>query len=244
MEMKRLTAIKTNIASLTNGNYVTLPGFEPNYILTKTGMRLSRIRLIATVVDKFLSESGKYAAMTLDDGSDTIRVKAFNAVSIFEPFSVGNIVDFVGKVREYQGEIYLVPELIRKTNDPHYELLHELELRKDEKEWNRKRDMVFSYQKNVSDMTELKKMMEEQFGISPKDVEAIVQTVQEEEPEKVEAKDNVLKMIVELDKGNGCDYGDLIEKSGIEESALDAIINEFLEEGICFEPRPGKIKKL
>lgn len=244
MEKKRLTALKTRIADVNSGNYVVLPGFESNYVLTKSGMRLSRVRLLATIVDKFLSDSGRYAAITLDDGTDTIRAKAFNAVSIFDPISLGDLVDFIGKVREYQGELYLVPELIKKKNDPNYELLRELEIRNNQQAWSRKRDTVFSNQKQVSDIVELKKMLKERFGIQPSDVEAILQTEQEEQPEQIEVKDTVLRLIAELDSGNGCDYSELMEKSGIEEGILDSIINEFLEEGVCFEPRPGKIKKL
>ena len=179
MEIKRLTTIKSKISDIVSGRYVVLPGFESNYVLTQNGMRLSRARILATVVDKFLSESGRYAAMTIDDGTDTIRAKAFNAVSVFEPFAVGDLVDFVGKLREYQGEIYLVPEIIRKIDDPNYELLRELEIRRANREWSMKRDAVFSYQKHVSDIAELKKMLKERFGISPKDVEAILQTEQE-----------------------------------------------------------------
>src|SRR3989338_5220493 len=111
MEKKRLTSIKTKIIDLSNGKYEVLPGFGSNYVLTRDGMRLSRVRILATVVDKFLSDSGRYAAITLDDGSDTIRAKAFNAVAVFDNLSVGDLVDFIGKVREYQGELYLVPEL-------------------------------------------------------------------------------------------------------------------------------------
>jgi RPA family protein len=246
MEIKRLTAAKTKISDVTTGKYVALPGFESNYVLAKDGQRLSRVRILATIVDKFLSESGRFAAITLDDSTDTIRAKAFNAVAVFDPLSAGDIVDFVGKVREYQGELYLVPEIIRKIDDPNYELLRELEIKRAASEWSRKRDTVLSYQKHVSDIAELKKMLKERFGIAPKDVEAILQTEQEEPqtPELIEAKDSVLRLIVELDNGNGCDYSELIAKSGIEEAALDTIINELLEEGVCFEPRPGKIKKL
>ena len=239
-----MTALKARIADITSGKYAVMPGFESNYVLTRNGMRLSRVRILATVVDKFLSESGRYAAVTLDDGTDTIRAKAFNAVSVFDPISAGDIIDFVGKLREYQGELYLIPEIIRRIDDPNYELLRELEIRKSSSDWSRKRDTVFSYQKNVSDMAELKKMLEERFSISPMDVEAILQTEQEEQPEQIEAKDTVLRLIAELDKGSGCDYSELMQKSGLEESALDAIINELLEDGMCFEPRPGKIKKL
>ena len=116
MERKRLTAIKTKIKSITTGKYVTQPGFEPNYVLTPLGIRLSRVRMLATVVDKFISETKKFSSITLDDGSDTIRVKVWNSL-ILDDFQVGETIDITGKVREYQGEVFLAPEVIRKVEN-------------------------------------------------------------------------------------------------------------------------------
>ncbi len=248
MERKRMTAVKARIKSVTSGTYAPAQGFTPGYALTSLGMRLSRVRILATVVDKFLSENKRFAALTLDDGSDTVRCKAFNATSIFDGVETGNIVDVVGKLKAYQGEVYIIPEVIRTVEDPDWILLRELELRSAEREFGEKRKLVFQHQKQVSDMDELKKVMYERFAVQPQDVEAILQTVDveeehEEEPDK-RAKDTLLKFIAELDQGEGCDYSELLTKSGLKEDIIDSTINELLEEGVCFEPKPGKIKKL
>ncbi len=250
MERKRLTSVKTNIKSVTSGKFIAQPGFEPNYVLTAKGMRLSRVRVLATVVDKFLSETGKFASVTLDDGSDTIRCKVFTALSLFDGVEEGDIVDVVARVREYQGEVFLVPEVIHRIEDPNWELLRELELRQMQSEWDRKRSTIFQYQKQASDLTELKRVLKERFAIVPEDVEAVVQSQEMitesagEEDKSSKAKEAVLELISELDKGEGCDYSELLEKSGLGEDVIDTVVNELLEEGTCFEPRPGKIKRL
>jgi RPA family protein len=247
VEKKRNTAIKTKIKPIITGKFSKQEGMNSSYVITDLGMRLSRVRILSTIVDKFSAETGKFAAITLDDGTGTIRAKAFNAVSIFEGLEVGNIVDVVGKLKEYQGEVYLVPELIMKIDDPNWETLRALEMKKSAESWQEKRKTVFEYQKQVSDLDELKKVMKERFGIMPADVESIAQTQEvvdgEEEGDK-KAKDAIIKLISELDTGEGCDYSELITKSGMSEDVLDSIINGLLEEGVCFEPRPGKIKKL
>ncbi len=247
MERKRMTAVKARIKSLTSGKFNPAQGFTPGYVMTGTGQRISRVRVLATVVDKFISESKRFASITLDDGTDTIRCKMFNATSIFDSSDVGKIVDVIGKLKEYQGELYVVPELVRAIDDVNWELLRELEIRAAEKKREERRKLVFEHQKQVSDMEELKKFMFERFGIAPQDVEDIAQSSVEEQPEEEpdnKAKDTVLKFISELDIGEGCDYAELLEKSGLKEDVIDSAINELLVEGVCFEPKPGKIKKL
>ena len=240
MEKKRIYSIKTDVKHIITGKYVAQEGFNPNYVLTGSGKRLSRVRVLATVVDKFLAESGKFASITIDDGTDTIRVKAFNAVSMFDRIDVGSEIDLIARVKEYQGEVYLVPEIITSV-EANFHLLRELELREQQRELEKKRKIVLENQKQASDMTELERLMRERFGIQPEEVEAILQ-VQEEPEDK--NKDSILKLIEEHDEGNGCDYAELIKISGLPEDVIDSIVNELLSEGVCFEPRPGKIKKL
>ncbi len=244
VEKKRLTAVKTRIRNVTEGKYVVREGFEPNYVLTKKGEQISRVRVLATVVDKFVSETGKFASITLDDGTDTIRAKVFNAVSMFDNVANGDIADVIGKLREYQGEIYVAPEVIAKHENPNYELLRELELRYQENEWNKKRNLVFEYQKQMSDVDELKKYMLERFGVPAEEVEAIMQSQEVIEEQEIDDKSKVIDLIVKLDGGQGCDYSELIHASGLNEEVIDTVVNELLSEGICFEPKPGKIKKL
>ena len=154
-----MTALRTKIKTINEGKYVQQEGFEPNYILTQKGTRLSRVRILGTVVGKFASENKKFASLTLDDGSDTIRVKVFNAVSMFDNIAVGDIVDTVGKIREYNEEIYLIPEVISKVDNPNIEILRELEIEKQEEELEEQRRTILENQKQTTDLDELKKMM-------------------------------------------------------------------------------------
>lgn len=59
-----------------------------------------------------------------------------------------------------------------------------------------------------------------------------------------EAKNKVIKLIESLDKGEGVDYQILQKESGLDENQLDFAVQDLLESGVCFEPKPGKIKKL
>ena len=78
MAIKRSTAYRVRISSLVNGEFLRQEGFNPSYIVINEH-QVSRINIIATIVSKYLTEDGNYCALTLDDGSETIRAKAFGA---------------------------------------------------------------------------------------------------------------------------------------------------------------------
>ena len=121
-----------------------------------------------------------------------------------------------------------------------------LEIKKQEEAFNQKRSFVLEYLKQTSDLAELKRLLKERFGINEDDVESIVNSQDisgDEEPEE-NMKELVLELIISLDKGQGAEYSEIMEKAGLQEDVLDNVINNLLEEGTCFEPRPGKIKKL
>lgn len=247
-EKRRLPAYKVRIAAIARGKYVHNEGLVPKYVLSRDGRRLTRVRILATVVNRFVSHDRKFYSATLDDGTETIKAKAFSSL-ILEPFAIGDIIDLIGRVRKYNEEIYIVPEAAWKA-DPNLELLRELEIRLAEKEWEQKRGLVASYAKQVSDINELKKLCSE-IGVSPEDVEGVIEAqeafaeeIAKSEADRTAVKQRILDLITRLDAGDGCDYGSLIESAGLEEGVLDGIVQELLDEGSCFEPRPGKIKKL
>jgi len=247
VEKKRLPAVKTKIAGIMQGRYIEGEGLQANYIVSPEGLRISRARLLATIVDKFVSEDKKFYSVTLDDGSATIRCKAFKSF-ILEPFSAGDIIDVIGKIRKYNDEVYVVPEVVWKT-DVKWEMLRELEIREVLKQIQKKRELILKYQRQTSDIEELKNLMTE-MGVPSEEVEAIVESqeftedAQESKVQNEHNKTKVLSLIQQLDHGEGCDYLELLQTSGIEESVLDSVIEELLDDGECFEPRPGRIKKL
>ncbi len=247
-EKKRLPAYKVRTSSIMGGKYVHNEGLAPKYVLSKDGQRLTRVRLLATVVNKFVSQDKKFYSVTLDDGTETIRAKAFGSF-ILDPINIGDIIDVIGKVRNYNNEVYIIPETVWKA-DPNLELLRDLEVRLLAREWEQKRIMINSYMKQTSDMNELKKLCAE-IGIGADDTEGIIEAheafaedIAQAEADKTAVKQRVLDLITKHDSGEGCEYGSLIESAGLEENVLDSVIQELLDEGTCFEPRPGKIKKL
>jgi len=252
-EIKRVTAVKTDIASVKSGRFVRQTGFNPSYILTALGQKLSRVRILASVVDGFISADSRYATITIDDSTDTIRVKSFQDISLLQSLNKGDMIDVIGKIREYNGEIYITPEIIYRVEDPNLLLLRRVELQKQEREQEKKKKIVLDYQNKTADIDELKKVVKRKFGISEDDVESIIASqdlskrVDEEQVDEKLNKDNkdkIIKLIEKIDSGNGCEYSTLISESGLDENTVEQIVNDLLNDGICFEPKPGIIKLL
>ncbi|MCD6274667.1 MAG: hypothetical protein J7J15_01390 [Candidatus Aenigmarchaeota archaeon] len=146
---ERIVARKIDIKTINSGNFVQIERkseedrYIPNYIEVN-GMKISRVRVLATVIDKFVSEDGNYATLTLDDTTDTIRCKIFmnsnfsdnisrqNLIDLetLENIEKGDLIDVIGKIREYNEERYIQPEIIVKIEDPNFEVLRKLEIEK------------------------------------------------------------------------------------------------------------------
>jgi RPA family protein len=87
------------------------------------------VRVLATVVSRFKSDDGRYGSLTLDDTTDTITSRAFDEdVQLIESTEEGDIVDVIGRVKEYEDEKYISVESVSKIADPNWELVRKLEL--------------------------------------------------------------------------------------------------------------------
>ena len=249
MERKRLTAKKAGVGEIITGRFVQKSGFESNYVVTRLGRRLSRVRMLGLVVDKFISEDGNYATLTLDDGNETIRCKMFVNTRMFDGINAGDLVDVIGKIREYKEEIYILPETIKKA-EANMETLRMLELKKQREEQRNKIKIVLDLKRQTADLNELKAIAEKS-GISNGEAEAILEAeelieveMEKKAEESTGVKEKLLSMIDDMDAGEGVDYMELLSKSGFEEGAVDSAIQDLLESGTCFEPKAGKIKKI
>jgi RPA family protein len=250
VENKRMTAEKCAIGTIGNGMFVKQDGFDPSYVLSKTGKKLSRVRTMATIVDKFVAQDSKYASVTLDDGTGTIRAKAFKPIILISNLEKGDIVDMISKIRMYNEEIYLMPETVFKLDNPNMITLRKAELCKQAEKDEKKRELIMDGKKMTSDFDELKSLMQKKHNISSEEVEAFLMTEnmpktrEEKETEDSGEKEKIIELIKKLDSGTGCDYSLIIKESGLPENKIEAIINDLLEDGTCFEPRPGIIKLL
>ena len=218
MAITRSTAYRVRISSLINGEFLRQEGFNPSYIIINEN-QVSRVNIIATVVSKYLTEDGNYCALTIDDGSETIRVKAFSAEVInIKDVKVGSFVRFIGKVKHYNDETYLVPEVIKQGLDPNWLIVDHLELGKPEFNEVEGRPKAKSTLKEEPDVIE------------------------------ITVSDNPNTKIVELikahDSGDGAPMDDVMKNSKMDKKeARDTILN-LLKSGEVFEPKKGILKLL
>jgi len=93
--------------------------------------RVVRVNVIANIIEKYESEGEKrYASVTVDDASGQIRLKVFGEdVNMFKEMSQGDTISIIGVLRSYNGELYILPEIVKKA-DPRYLLVRKLELEK------------------------------------------------------------------------------------------------------------------
>lgn len=125
-EFKRHTAFKLKIGDILSGNQIT-DGEKLKFIET-SGKNVARVNLIANVVDKFIQDDEKkFASITLDDASGQIKLKTFGEdIEKLKSFEQGDTVLAIGMIREWNKEIYVTPEIIKKKQ-AEYLLLRKLE---------------------------------------------------------------------------------------------------------------------
>jgi RPA family protein len=109
--IQRQTAYKVKINQIIQGNYVKNEGWNPNYI-SFDQKQVSRVNIIGIIVSK--ADDQSFKNMLLDDGSGRISLRIFNDLSTNA--EIGDVVLVVGRPREFSGERYIVPEIIKKID--------------------------------------------------------------------------------------------------------------------------------
>ncbi len=252
IEQKRLTAQKCRIKDIIHGKYTAQDDSFNPYILTEDGRKLSRVHILATALNTYVSDDKKYGFIVLDDSTGMIRIKAFQDTNQIRKVKKGDIIDIIGRIRQYNNETHIYPEIIKKMDDPNCETLRKIELVHMLSKQKSKSEIIIAEAKKHKDVEDLKKGLENK-DIKSEDVENVIsaQTVKEEKNEQDSkevdtkaAKTIVMKSIEEQDTGDGVEYTKIIEKAGLPESVSETAIDELLEEGSCYEPRAGRIKAL
>lgn len=122
---KRQIAYKIKISDILNGSFIR-DEFSAGYIkLNDTN--ISRINVIATVVYK-AEHASSYSSAVIDDGTGKILLRSFEKVDIFLKVDVGDIVLMIGKIREFNNEKYIIPEILKKINNVGWLNVRKLEL--------------------------------------------------------------------------------------------------------------------
>lgn len=194
MENKqRQIAYKIRISDILNGEYIKEEGWLPNYVIVND-KNVSRANLIGVVVAK--TETDEQTEVLIDDNTGRVSVRSFNDATIFEKINVGNVVLLIGRPREYGGEKYIVPEIIKEVKKNWFDLrLIEL-------------DAV------------QKKMKGDKLQIQKEEEKIIEQIVKS----KINSED-VLNLIKRFDDGDGANYEELVEKLG-DEKVIKTLLEE------------------
>ncbi len=234
MPLLRQTARKVRIHDLMNGTWVKKEGMEASFVTTPQGEDVARARILATVVAKFISEDGNFGSITLDDGSDTIRAKCFKELNLLKKAEVGDLMDLIGKTREYNGEIYLLSEIIQKFKDPNWELLRRLELIR--------KLRGFKGGKPQAGVAQERQETPQQAPETQREAQEGQKPAEAGEGDSGELRKSILKMIES--EPEGMEFKEIMQKAGAPEPQVETILNDILSEGICYEPTPGKIRKI
>jgi RPA family protein len=235
----RLPAKKVRIVDLVNGKFFSgsKEEMKPSFLITQQAEKVSRVNIIASVTEKFLSEDENYGTLTLDDGSEAIRAKAFRErVKLIKEIQPGDIVLVIGKIKEYLGELYINIEIVKKV-DANYENYRKLEILKNLIERNEIIKEIRRFAEKASE-EEVKRYAKERFDIDEECLKFIL------EKKQIDYKPEILKIIESLDEGPGVEIGKIIETVKLPEAIIEKVISELLDDGLIYEPKPNVLKKV
>jgi len=237
-----LAAQKVKVEDISNGRYVRGVEGEPSRLVTPWGQELTRARVMATVVERFLREDQGYCVLRVDDGTGVIRLKAWREdVPRLASFGVGDLIDVLGRVREYGGEVYLVPDVVVKVKDPNWELVRELEIlrarRKLHAEGKGPQPRALELEAGKLEVGAVEP------GAGP--AEAGEEFVEEPLPEVPdEVKKKVALAFDKLDRGEGVSLADIAVELNMPLQGVEDAVRVLVAEGEVFEPSVGRFKRV
>ncbi len=213
-QIQRATAYKLRIGDILAGKII-IEGERFNF-LEIGDKQIIRVNVVANIIEKYENEGAKasetlaneqetprkkYLSFTIDDASGQIRIKIFgDDVDRFSGIQQGNTVMVIGKLRNYNNELYILPEII-KPQDPRYLLVRKLEIEKSK----------------------------------PKEIK---------KEEIIAVKDQIIEMVKKSESEGGIDTDKIVMELKAPPDLINQEIQKLLEEGLAYEPRPGKIRYL
>ncbi len=108
----RQVAYKVRVSDVLNASFDKDNVYATYIKLNNTDV--SRINIIATLVYK--TEDFSYASAIIDDGSGRISLRGFENRLIFSKADVGDVVLVIGRIREFNNEKYIMPEILKKIS--------------------------------------------------------------------------------------------------------------------------------
>ncbi|MBN1923578.1 MAG: hypothetical protein JW791_02345 [Nanoarchaeota archaeon] len=221
-DFKRLTAFRTSLNTVNIANYV--PVDKGADYLEVNKLKVSRVRVVGTVVSKTVAEDRSYAFLTIDDSTDTLSLassKNFNTgetnVELIEKPVIGDIVEVIGRVNEWEGKRKVNCETLKIIKDPNHWLYHKVEL-------------LLSGEK-VERIEEKKEK-----GIST--------GVEAEKAESESEEDMIMRIIKDNDIGKGTNISLIVKQSNLSQKKVEDVLKTLLIDGLIYEPSKHSYKIL
>ncbi|MGV9203639.1 MAG: OB-fold nucleic acid binding domain-containing protein [Promethearchaeia archaeon] len=226
---KRYPAVRCWIKHLLEGNYSD----EDKALYTIFGL-VKRVRLLATIVDKreiienssdedddlldLEDEVASRIEFDLDDGTGLIRATLWQVrPDKYDYLQKGDLIDVVGKVRQYKEFTSISPEILRKIHNPNYALLRNAQVVKKIKK---------------GELEEIPSISEDESEIDEMEVEEFFEN---EIEENEDVKEKIYSIIEEHSiNGNGINITDLLSKIDIGEEELKGYIEELEMESMVY----------
>jgi RPA family protein len=235
-KLERETAYKVKISRIVSGNFVKQDGWQPNYIKI-FDKEVSRVNVIGTVIEKQEIPNSKFESFILDDGSAPISLRSFEEEKLFSNINFGDNLLIIGRPRQYGEDIYIVPEIIKKIEDPRWIMLRKKELEIEELKYKKINNV------EMEDIGKNKIIIPKTEEVNLEEIRMGAQKEKKKEKEQTPSE-KVYSLIKELDQGLGASYEDVIFTSKMDELEAEKIIKTLLLDGDIFEVRPGRLKIL
>jgi RPA family protein len=150
--------------------------------------------------------------ITLDDGTGQISGKSFENIEQLKDIVVGSIIITIARPREYNNKIYLTIEII-KLISPGWIAYRKKEL------------TLIKKIREIEDIPKEKKILE------PEIIES---------ERTLSSKDKIIKLIKDLDRGEGANIDDIIKLSRITNG--EELISDMMMRGEIYESKAGHVK--
>jgi RPA family protein len=122
----RQTAYRILISDLIKGKFIRQEGWNPSFVyLADIKAKVSRVNLMGVVIA--LSKEAEINEVIIDDGSGSITIRSFNNEMELKKLKFGELVNIIGKVRDFDGNFYVMPEIVKKYDNKGIKELWELE---------------------------------------------------------------------------------------------------------------------
>ncbi|MHA1622582.1 MAG: OB-fold nucleic acid binding domain-containing protein [Candidatus Heimdallarchaeaceae archaeon] len=184
-------------------------------LITSNSEKTYNVRINGIIVKTYYSQGEdnkkSFATITIDDGTDTIRIKGWEEdAENLKKFQVGDNIEVFAKPRKSDDELYLVPEKTILIEDPNQELY----LRAKRVKRYNKKQLYLPTEEEIS------------------------------KTHSVREKELVFSIIADTASEEGIGIEEVVEKTQLDRSKVEDIIQELSKAGDIYEPSPLKFKKL